>query len=139
MKSTSVVIGLLTGCIIAAACGYFSKSGIDSAPAVSFIWVQTFKLQIYPPIVLPIIAVFIICACEAIGDITATCDVSHLEVEGGTYESRIQGGGEYILALPEEGPKCSSPNGSVLTPTGVGEQSWPMVSTAFCRSPSTTE
>ncbi|KAL8417874.1 hypothetical protein RB594_001479 [Gaeumannomyces avenae] len=92
MKSTSVVIGLLTGCIIAAACGYFSNSGIDSAPAVSFIWMQTFKLQVYPPIILPIIAVFIICACEAIGDITATCDVSRLEVEGRTYESRIQGG-----------------------------------------------
>jgi uracil-xanthine permease len=37
-------------------------------------------------------AVFIICACEAIGDITATCDVSRLEVEGKLYESRIQGG-----------------------------------------------
>ena len=36
--------------------------------------------------------VFIICACEAIGDITATCDVSRLEVEGPQFESRIQGG-----------------------------------------------
>ncbi|KAK3385089.1 permease family-domain-containing protein [Podospora didyma] len=92
MKSTSVVIGLLTGCIIAAACGYFSRSGIDAAPAVSFIWVKTFKLSIYGPLVLPILAVFIICACEAIGDITATCDVSRLEVDGKIYESRIQGG-----------------------------------------------
>jgi NCS2 family nucleobase:cation symporter-2 len=41
--------------------------------------------------VLPIIAVFIICACECIGDVTATCDVSRLEVRGGTFESRIQG------------------------------------------------
>jgi uracil-xanthine permease len=37
-------------------------------------------------------AVFIICACEAIGDVTATCDVSRLEVEGELFESRIQGG-----------------------------------------------
>src|SRR4051794_2999256 len=29
---------------------------------------------------------------EAIGDITATCDVSRLDVEGKIYESRIQGG-----------------------------------------------
>ncbi|KAJ9150315.1 Uric acid-xanthine permease [Pleurostoma richardsiae] len=92
MKSTSVVIGLLTGCIIAAACGYFDRSGIDSAPAASFIWVHTFKLSVYGPLVLPVMAVFIICACEAIGDITATCDVSRLEVEGRIYESRIQGG-----------------------------------------------
>ncbi|KAJ4397664.1 hypothetical protein N0V93_001897 [Gnomoniopsis smithogilvyi] len=92
MKSCSVVIGLLVGCIIAAACGYFDGSGISSAPVVSFIWVETFKLSVYGPLVLPILAVFIICACEAIGDITATCDVSRLEVEGELYESRIQGG-----------------------------------------------
>ncbi|KAK2598611.1 hypothetical protein N8I77_012007 [Diaporthe amygdali] len=92
MKSTSVVIGLLVGCIIAAATGYFDRSGIDAAPVASFIWVHTFKLTVYGPLVLPIMAVFIICACEAIGDITATCDVSRLEVEGKLYESRIQGG-----------------------------------------------
>ncbi|KAK0713144.1 permease family-domain-containing protein [Lasiosphaeria miniovina] len=92
MKSTSVIIGLLVGCIIAGACGYFDRSGIDSAPVASFIWVHTFKLTVYGPLVLPMMAVFIICACEAIGDITATCDVSRLEVDGKIYESRIQGG-----------------------------------------------
>ncbi|KIW88549.1 uncharacterized protein Z519_10595 [Cladophialophora bantiana CBS 173.52] len=92
MKSTSVIIGLLTGCIVAAAAGYFDDSGINAAPVGSFIWVKTFKLSLYGPIVLPIMVVFIICACEAIGDITATCDVSRLEVEGREFESRIQGG-----------------------------------------------
>ncbi|KAI8964674.1 Xanthine/uracil permease [Daldinia sp. FL1419] len=92
MKSTSVIIGLLVGCIIAAATGYFDRSGIDVAPVASFVWVHTFKLTVYGPLVLPVLAVFIICACESIGDITATCDVSRLEVEGRTYESRIQGG-----------------------------------------------
>lgn len=92
MKSTSVVTGLLVGCIIAAACGYFDRSGIDVAPVASFIWVHTFPLSLYGPLVLPVIAVYIICATEAIGDITATCDVSKLEVDGPLYESRIQGG-----------------------------------------------
>ncbi|KAL4939994.1 hypothetical protein BDV06DRAFT_197605 [Aspergillus oleicola] len=91
MKSCSVVIGLLVGCIVAAACGYFSHDDIDAAPVASFIWVKTFPLSVYGPMVLPIIAVFIICACECIGDVTATCDVSRLEVRGGTFESRIQG------------------------------------------------
>ncbi|KAL5046149.1 uric acid-xanthine permease [Aspergillus fruticulosus] len=91
MKSCSVVIGLLVGCIVAAACGYFSRADIDAAPVASFIWVKTFPLSVYGPMVLPIIAVFIICACECIGDVTATCDVSRLEVRGGTFESRIQG------------------------------------------------
>lgn len=92
MKSTAVVIGLLVGCIIAAACGYFDRSGIDSSPAASFIWVHTFKLSVYGPIVLPLLAVYIVLAMEAIGDITATCDVSHLEVDGKLFDSRIQGG-----------------------------------------------
>ena len=92
MKSCAVVIGLLVGCIVAAACGYFSDSGINSAPAASFIWVQTFPLSIYPPMILPFLAVYIVLMMEAIGDITATCDVSRLEVEGRMFDSRIQGG-----------------------------------------------
>lgn len=92
MKSTAVVIGLLVGCIIAAACGYFPRDGIDAAPAASFIWVHTFKLSVYGPIVLPLLAVYIVLAMEAIGDITATCDVSRLEVDGKLFDSRIQGG-----------------------------------------------
>ncbi|KAI9732633.1 MAG: hypothetical protein M1834_003969 [Cirrosporium novae-zelandiae] len=92
MKSCAVVIGLLVGCIVAAACGYFDNSGITSAPAASFIWVHTFKLQVYGPLVLPLLAVYIVLAMEAIGDITATCDVSRLDVEGKLFDSRIQGG-----------------------------------------------
>ncbi|XTI94704.1 Xanthine/uracil permease [Cenococcum geophilum] len=92
MKSASVIMGLLVGCIIAGATGYFDRSGIDSAPAVSFVWVHTFPLTVYGPLVLPMMTIFIICACEAIGDITATCDVSQLEVDGEVFDSRIQGG-----------------------------------------------
>ncbi|KAK3068596.1 hypothetical protein LTR53_013722 [Teratosphaeriaceae sp. CCFEE 6253] len=84
--------GLLVGCIVAAACGYFDRSGIDAAPAGSFIWVHTFPLTLYGPIVLPLLAVYIVLAMEAIGDITATCDVSRLQVEGELFDSRIQGG-----------------------------------------------
>lgn len=38
------------------------------------------------------LVIYVVTACEAVGDITATCDVSDLEVEGPVYESRIQGG-----------------------------------------------
>ena len=92
MKSCAVIVGLLVGCIIAAACGYFDRSGIDSSPAASFIWVHTFKLSVYGPLVLPLLAVYIVLAMEAIGDITATCDVSRLDVDGDLFDSRIQGG-----------------------------------------------
>jgi NCS2 family nucleobase:cation symporter-2 len=92
MKSLSVVCGLLTGCIIAAACGYFDKSGIDAAPAASFICVHTFPLTVYGPLILPMMAIYLILMMEAIGDITATCDVSRLQVNGKLFDSRIQGG-----------------------------------------------
>ncbi|KKZ60373.1 purine permease [[Emmonsia] crescens] len=92
MKSCAVVLGLLVGCIVAAATGYFDRAGIDSAPSASFIWVHTFRLEIYPPIILPLLAVYIVLMMEAIGDITATCDVSRLDVEGPVFDTRIQGG-----------------------------------------------
>ena len=92
MKSTSVIIGLLVGCIIAAATGYFSDAGIKSAKVASFIWVKTYPLSIYAPMILPLMTVYIVLMMEAIGDITATCDVSKLEVEGTLFNSRIQGG-----------------------------------------------
>lgn len=92
MRSCAVIVGLLVGCIVAAACGYFDKSSIDAAPSGTFLWVHTFKLSVYGPAVLPMLVVYIVLATECIGDITATCDVSRLEVEGEVYESRIQGG-----------------------------------------------
>ncbi|KAI5198192.1 hypothetical protein AUEXF2481DRAFT_34666 [Aureobasidium subglaciale EXF-2481] len=92
MKSCAVVVGLLVGCIVAAACGYFDRSGIDAAPVANFIWVRTFKLQVYGPLVLPLLTVYIVLAMEAIGDITASCDVSRLQVDGPMFNSRIQGG-----------------------------------------------
>lgn len=92
MKSCAVIVGLLIGCIVAAACGYFSHAGIDVAPAATFIWVHTFKLKVYGPLVLPFLACYLVLMMEAIGDITATSDVTRLEIEGPLYDSRIQGG-----------------------------------------------
>jgi uric acid-xanthine permease len=76
MKSCAVVLGLVVGIIISAATGYFDNTAINNAPAATFIWVKTFKLSVSGPIVLPFLAVFLILMMEAIGDITATCDVS---------------------------------------------------------------
>lgn len=59
---------------------------------MTLLWVHTFPLSVYSPLVLPMLTIYVICSCEAVGDITATCDVSNLEVEGPIFESRIQGG-----------------------------------------------
>lgn len=92
MKSCSVFIGLVVGSIIAGACGYFQHASIDAAPSGVFNWVRTFPLKLYGPIVFPILAVYITCVMETIGDVTASADVSRLPIQGQEFESRIQGG-----------------------------------------------
>jgi hypothetical protein len=43
---TAVVLGLVVGIIISAACGYFDNSAINAAPVATFIWVETFPSSV---------------------------------------------------------------------------------------------
>jgi NCS2 family nucleobase:cation symporter-2 len=126
MKSCAVIVGLLVGCIVAAACGYFDRSGIDAAPVASFIWVKTFPLHIYPPLILPLLAVYMVIMMESIGDITATCDVSRLQVEGATFDSRIQGG---VLG---NGITCLIAGLCTITPMSVFAQNNGVIALTRC-------
>lgn len=92
MRNASIIMGLLVGCIVAAATGYIDASKITSSPAITFLWVKRFPLKIYGPAILPSIAVYIALALEAIGDITASSEASRLPVEGLEFDTRIQGG-----------------------------------------------
>ncbi|TFY53225.1 hypothetical protein EVG20_g10213, partial [Dentipellis fragilis] len=92
LKNISIIIGLAVGCIVAGPAGYIDGSSIKSAPAITFLWVHTFKISVYGPAVLPMLAVYISLAMEAMGDITASAEVSKVAVEGEEFESRIQGG-----------------------------------------------
>ncbi|KAI9447860.1 xanthine/uracil permease [Lactarius indigo] len=92
LKNVSIIVGLAVGCIVAGATGYIDSSSIKSAPSITFLWVHTFKIGVYAPAILPMLAVYISLAMEAIGDITASAEVSRVEVEGEEFESRIQGG-----------------------------------------------
>ncbi|KAH6912463.1 purine permease [Coprinopsis sp. MPI-PUGE-AT-0042] len=74
MRNISIICGLVVGCIVAGATGYMSSSSIDSAPAITFLWVHRFKLGVYPPAILPMLA------------------VSKQPVVGDVFDSRIQGG-----------------------------------------------
>ncbi|KAG8936426.1 hypothetical protein FRC02_002257 [Tulasnella sp. 418] len=92
LKNASIIVGLIVGCIVAGAAGYISDSTIKSAPAITFLWVHTFKIRVYGPAVLPMLAVYISLAMEAIGDIAASAEASRVAVTGEEFESRIQGG-----------------------------------------------
>ncbi|KAJ7211617.1 xanthine/uracil permease [Mycena pura] len=105
LKNISIIVGLVVGCIVAGAAGYIDRSSIDSAPAITFLWVKTFKIGVYPPAILPMLAVYVSLVMEAIGDITASAEVSRQAVDGPEFDSRIQGGvlsdgiGGFVSAL----------------------------------------
>ncbi|KAF8837277.1 Xanthine/uracil permease [Paxillus ammoniavirescens] len=105
LKNASIIVGLAVGCIVAGAAGYIDGNTITSAPNITFLWVHTFKIGVYPPAILPMLAVYVSTMMEAIGDITASAEVSRLEVTGEDFDSRIQGGvlsdglGGFISAL----------------------------------------
>ncbi|OSX59621.1 hypothetical protein POSPLADRAFT_1150709 [Postia placenta MAD-698-R-SB12] len=92
LKNISIIVGLVVGCIVSGAAGYIDGSSITTAPAITFLWVHTFKIRVYPPAILPMLAVYISVAMEAIGDITASAEVSRVAVDGEEFDTRIQGG-----------------------------------------------
>lgn len=92
VKNCSVFLGLVVGMAIAAGCGYFDGSIIRDAPSGTFLWTTTFPLSVRGELVLPFIAAYFVIISETIGNITATCDVSRLPIEGSEFSSRIQGG-----------------------------------------------
>nr|AOC89075.1 purine transporter PhU [Phanerodontia chrysosporium] len=92
LKNISIIVGLAVGCIVAGVAGYIDGSTISSAPAITFLWVHRFKLRVYAPAILPMFAVYVSLAMEAIGDITASAEVSRVPVDGEEFDSRIQGG-----------------------------------------------
>lgn len=114
MRNASIILGLLVGSIIAGATGHMNSAATDTSPAITFLWVETFKLSLYPAAIIPGICVFTILAVEATGrcfrafqrppplrlitepiptgDITASAEASRLETSGPIFDTRVQGG-----------------------------------------------
>ncbi|KIS71635.1 putative purine permease [Mycosarcoma maydis] len=92
MRNASIAIGLLFPLVVAGPLGYMSSAPIESARPITFLWVETFQLRVYGPAVLPLLAVYISLMMECIGDVTATSEVSRVEVDGVAYDRRISGG-----------------------------------------------
>jgi NCS2 family nucleobase:cation symporter-2 len=60
MKNAQVVIGLIVGMIVAVACGYTTRDSLDAAPVITFLWVKTYKLSIYPPAIIPLLITYVL-------------------------------------------------------------------------------
>ncbi|KUJ19683.1 putative purine permease [Mollisia scopiformis] len=129
MKSASIIFGLAVGCAISGATGYWSRDNIDAAPAVTFLWVHTFKLSVDGALVLPLLIMFICEAVSCMPDILATAEISNVDIEGTQFNSRIQGGilcdglGSLISAFGTGLPMVSQAgNNGVISLTGCASR-----------------
>lgn len=125
MRSAALILGLAVGCAISGATGYWSRSGIDDAPVVTFLWTTTFRLSVDGALVLPLLVMFICQGVSTMPDILATAEASGLEMEGAEFNSRMQGGilcdglGSLFAALGTAGPMVGlAGNNGVIILTG---------------------
>ena len=75
MKNCNVIIALCIGYIIAAATNYNGLNYVNSevianAPAVTFVWVETFPLSFYGPAIVPLLVSYLVTTVETIGDLS---------------------------------------------------------------------
>ncbi|KAL7552193.1 hypothetical protein ACHAWF_016716, partial [Thalassiosira exigua] len=97
MKNCNMILALLLGFMVAGLSDHEGNSYVDSskitdAPAVDFLWTEWFGIGFYRPAVIPMLIAYIISTIETIGDITATHEVSAMEIDNVEYQERIQGG-----------------------------------------------
>ncbi|KAH8666970.1 Xanthine/uracil/vitamin C permease [Xylariales sp. PMI_506] len=129
MRSASVILGLAMGCIISGAVGYWSTDSINEAPAITFLWVHTFKLSVDGALILPLLIMYICEGVSCMPDILATAEISGVEIEGTNFNSRIQGGilcdglGSLIAALGTGLPMVSqAANNGVISLTNCASR-----------------
>lgn len=125
MKSSSIILGLAMGCAISGATGYWSRTNIDAAPDVTFLWVKTFHLSVDEALILPLLIMFVCEGVSCMPDILATAEISDVDIEGTHFNSRIQGGilcdgiGSLVSALGTGLPMVSqAANNGVISLTG---------------------
>jgi uracil-xanthine permease len=128
MRNASIVLGLVVGMIVAGPTGYVDGSSITTAKPITFLWTTTFPLKLYGPAVLPLLAVYVSLMMEAIGDTTATSEVSRVPVEGLEFDSRLQGA---VLADGLNGCLASL---FTMTPMSVFAQNNGVIALTRCAS-----
>lgn len=92
MHNTQVVFSLFPGIILSLPLGYINTTFITQAPVITIPFRYTFKLGVYWPALIPVLIGYLISAVDAVGDISASAEASHVTTTGPEFESRIQGG-----------------------------------------------
>lgn len=96
LRNCGVIISLLFGYMLAGVTRadgqqFVTGEKIQEAPAITFLWVHTFPLNVYGPAILPLIIVFCITSIETVGDVSATEEASFLQTSGPVHNKRTRG------------------------------------------------
>ncbi|EOT1826785.1 uracil-xanthine permease family protein [Vibrio vulnificus] len=130
VRVASIVIAMLVGYVMAYFMGMVDTRQASSSSALVALPIpMQFGLSFDWSLFIPLVLIFLITALEAIGDITATSEVSGEPVKGPVYMKRIKGGvladglNSAIAALFNSFPNSTfSQNNGVILLTGVASR-----------------
>lgn len=92
IKSSAILIALVSGYILAGFMGHLDFSGIKDAPLVQIPTPMHFGLSFSWGLFIPMAFIYLVTSLEAIGDVTATSKLSNQPVNGPVWMQRIKGG-----------------------------------------------
>ncbi|EMB7846107.1 uracil-xanthine permease [Vibrio vulnificus] len=130
VRVASIVIAMLVGYVMAYFMGMVDTRQASSSSALVALPIpMQFGLSFDWSLFIPLVLIFLITALEAIGDITATSEVSGEPVKGPVYMKRIKGGvladglNSAIAAVFNSFPNSTfSQNNGVILLTGVASR-----------------
>lgn len=129
IRVASIVIAMTVGYIAAYFMGMIDLSTMPESKFIAIPMPMQFGLSFDWSLFIPLVLVFLITAIEAIGDITATSEVSGEPVKGPVYIKRIKGGvladglNSAVAALFNSFPNSTfSQNNGVIMLTGVASR-----------------
>ncbi len=129
IRVASIVIAMLVGVIMAYFMGMIDTSKMSDSALIALPKPMQYGLSFDWSLFIPLALIFVITALEAIGDITATSEVSGEPVKGPVYMKRIKGGvladgiNSALAAVFNSFPNSTfSQNNGVILLTGVASR-----------------
>ncbi|MUJ37325.1 uracil-xanthine permease family protein [Aliivibrio fischeri] len=129
LRMASIVIAMTVGTLVAWVMGMLNTEMSHDAALVALPIPMQYGLGFDWSLFIPLVLIFLITALEAIGDITATSEVSGQPVKGPVYMKRIKGGvladgiNSAIAAAFNSFPNSTfSQNNGVILLTGVASR-----------------
>ncbi|GAA5645512.1 MULTISPECIES: uracil-xanthine permease family protein [Vibrio] len=129
IRVASIVIAMLVGYLLAYFMGMVDSSQLGDTALIALPVPMQYGLSFDWSLFIPLVLIFLITALEAIGDITATSEVSGEPVKGPVYMRRIKGGvladglNSALAALLNSFPNSTfSQNNGVIMLTGVASR-----------------